>query len=63
VPDPNIIATKVQAVHGGVSLQTGFLPPNVMFASNFERKHLYRPNTLTMTPARALLVSFSSATP
>ncbi|MGD0111501.1 MAG: hypothetical protein ABSD48_06525 [Armatimonadota bacterium] len=36
----NIIAIKVQAVHGGVGPQTGFLPPNVMFASNFERKHL-----------------------
>jgi hypothetical protein len=37
----NIIAIKVQAVHGGASSQTGFLPPNVVFASNFERKHLY----------------------
>jgi hypothetical protein len=36
----NIIAIKVQAVHGGVSPRTGLLPPNVMFASNFERKHL-----------------------
>jgi hypothetical protein len=39
-PVPNIIAIKVQAVRGAASTQTGFLPPNVMFASNFERKHL-----------------------
>jgi hypothetical protein len=37
----NIIAIEVQVVHGGGSPQTGFLPPNVMCAPNFERKHLW----------------------
>jgi hypothetical protein len=36
----NIVAIKVEAAHGEGSPQTGFLPLDVMFASNFERKHL-----------------------